>query len=158
MRRIKPDEVRQAQRFSTGRERVDESLIERYREISEQEGDAFEERLDELDAPIGPRQSARGMRRAFCVGLALAGIAVGMVVGPVAAGAQPHRPSAGHARGHHPRRTHCGRGHERAHRADVEVGELEIYAQAEPETPALAAELQALEEGAEEDAEPPSEQ
>jgi len=32
MNRIKPSEVAQAQRFSTGRERVDESLIERYRE------------------------------------------------------------------------------------------------------------------------------
>jgi hypothetical protein len=34
MSRIKPNEVAQAQRFSAGRERVEDNLIERYREIA----------------------------------------------------------------------------------------------------------------------------
>jgi hypothetical protein len=39
MRRIKPKEVAQAQRFSTGIERVGEDLIERYREVEAQNVD-----------------------------------------------------------------------------------------------------------------------
>jgi hypothetical protein len=63
MSRIKPSEVNQARRFSTGIERVDESLIERYREVaaSEREQELAADMRAELDAKLdlalgqGPR-------------------------------------------------------------------------------------------------------
>lgn len=50
--RIKPNEVSQARRFSTGIERVDDSLIERYR----QGADGYEQHLDTIadEEPVVP--------------------------------------------------------------------------------------------------------